>query len=94
MEYILNYFLTFLNYVEKGRDYAYENTGKWADKREIAVEYLNRIETQFKNYHPFTLVIGFFVLFIFLKFLLKRLKKIWRAISKIEVLFNIQFFNV
>lgn len=93
MEYLLNYFLTFLNYVEKARDYAYENTGKWADKREVAVEYLNKIEAQFKNYHPFTLVIGFFILFIFLNFLLKRFKKIWRAISKIEVLFKIQFLD-
>jgi hypothetical protein len=87
MEYLINYFLTFLNYVEKGRNLAYENTGKWADKREIAVEYLNKIEAQFKNYHPFTLLIGFFILFIVLKFILKRLMKIWRAISKFKFKF-------
>jgi membrane protein DedA with SNARE-associated domain len=82
MEYLLNYFLTFLNYVEEGRKHAYEATGKWADKREVAVEYLSKIEAQFKNYHPFTLLIGFFVLFIALRFFLNKLKKIWRAISR------------
>jgi len=85
MEYLLNYFLQFLNYLEDSRKYIYEATGKWADKREMALEYVNKLESHFKNYHPFTLIIGFFILFFVIRYLLKKLRNIWRAISKLII---------
>ncbi len=86
MEYLLNYFLIFLNYLEESRKLAYEYAGNWADKREVAITFLEELEGHFKKYHPFTLVIGFFILFLIVRFFLKKLRNTWRAISNLKLI--------
>ena len=81
MEKLLNYFLLFLNYLEESRNLAYEATAKWADKREIVFNFMNKLESYFTKFHPFTLLIGFLIIFYVMKIMLKKLRNFWRSIS-------------
>ena len=82
MDKVLNYIILFFNYLEYLRDWAYEKTAGWVEKREIATKFINNIENNFKKFHPFTLVIGFMILFFIIKFIIKKIRKGWRSISK------------
>ena len=86
MEKILNYFLLFLNYLEESRKWTYEATAKWADKREIVFNFMGKLEGHFTKFHPFTLIIGFLIVFYVMKIMLKKLRNLWRSISNL-------FFN-
>ncbi len=92
MEYLLNNFLNILNYFEEARRISYEFLLKYSNKREKAiVNGLSAFESQLQKYNPLTIVIAFFFIFFILRFLLKKLKKIWRNFS--NNLFNCYRLN-
>jgi hypothetical protein len=82
MNIILRYLISFFNLLEHSRVWIYEKTAQWVEKREKITGFVNSIESNFTNFHPFTLIIGFFILFFVLKFLLKKIFKAWKRVSK------------
>jgi len=91
MECFINYFLKSLNYLEELRTLTYEVAGNWAEKREIVTNVISDMENRLKAYHPFTLVVGFLILFILVKYFFKKLKNLWRAISKKNYIYQNRF---
>lgn len=83
MNFVLNLLIKLLNILEVFRDWIYEKTGRWAEIREIVTNFLNDLETNFKKFSPFTLIIGFMIFFFVLRFLIKKIKKTWNHLSKI-----------
>ena len=82
MNFILHYIILFLNFLENSRKLAYEKTAQWVEKREMVTNFLTSLESHFTKFHPFTLIIGFFFLFILLRYILRKIKKTWRRMSK------------
>jgi hypothetical protein len=82
MNFALKYILIILNYIEHARHSAYEALAPWMEQRELITNNLGELEKKFRNYNPFTLLIGFFLFFFIVRWLLRKLRNIWRSISK------------
>lgn len=87
-EYFINYFLLLLNYLEHGRKWLYEATAQWASEREYITEQVYYLESKFKNFHPFTIIIGFVIFSYLIKKLIKKVVQFWRSISTYIIIFS------
>lgn len=81
MNFVLHYIILFLNFLEDSRKLAYEKTSQWVEKREMVTNFLQSLEAHFTKFHPFTLIIGFFCLFIVLRYILRKIRKAWKRMS-------------
>jgi hypothetical protein len=77
------YVTLLLNSIEEGRSKLYEMTAPWIEKREIVADFFRDVESRLKVYNPLTLILGFMVMIILSKWIIRKIKNIWNSISKI-----------